>query len=432
VTLRRKLELLDAEPPARQAVLDGLRAKMGELLGSGAPSALTPEPLVPAADPEGAPCEPSATSLPFVRLETEFGTLYRRIETLPPSCHVGRMPVDAALGANPDVLALLALDPSLAALPVRGALFLDTETTGLGGAGTLAFLVGLAYFDDGDRLTVEQLLLRSPADEPALLHAVIERVRASTLLVSYNGKAFDWPLLLTRFVMTRIEAPPALPHLDLLHVGRRLHRRRLGACRLKSLEAEVLGFVRGPDVEGADIAARYAHFLRTGDEETLRAIVEHNLLDVLSMAALVGLYGEPFSALHTEDLVDLARTLKRAGALEQAHAAAAKAVADGGGHHALRARGDIAKARGDRAAALSDFEALAASVDDPTVRLELAKLYEHHVREPLKALELVVQGTGEDEAALARRRQRLQRKAERHVERHVERDTSGTARSRRR
>jgi hypothetical protein len=158
------------------------------------------------------------------------------------------------------------------------------------------------------------------------------------------------------------------------------------------------------------VAARYAHFLRSGDEEALRAVVEHNAWDVVSMAALMGLYGEPLSTLHDFDLVGLARTLRRAGALEQADEAAHAAVERGVGASALRVRGEIAKARGDRARALADFEALSAELDDPKIRLELAKLYEHHVKQPLRALDLVLQGTGECDGASERRRARLERK----------------------
>ena len=100
------------------------------------------------------------------------------------------MPVDAARSSRPELLALLALDPSLSGIELGGALFLDTETTGLGGAGAIAFLLGLAWFDEQARLNVEQLLLRSPADEPALLTLLSERLARTTLLVSYNGKAF--------------------------------------------------------------------------------------------------------------------------------------------------------------------------------------------------------------------------------------------------
>jgi hypothetical protein len=210
--------------------------------------------------------------------------------------------------------------------------------------------------------------------------------------------------------MNRLPPMPSRPHLDLLHIGRRLHRTRLGACKLTTLESDVLGFVRGPDIDGGDIAARYGHFLRTGHEESLRAVVEHNAYDVMSMAALMALYGEPLSTLHDADLIGLARTFKRAGALERADQAAHAAVERGAGPGALRVRGEVAKARGDRARALRDFEASSADLVDPALYLELAKLYEHHVKEPLRALEFVELGTGETPEASARRRARLQRK----------------------
>jgi hypothetical protein len=273
----------------------------------------------------------------------------------------------------------------------------------------------MAWFDAAQRLNVEQLLLRSPSDEPALLDVLTERLLSAQLLVSYNGKAFDWPLLKGRYVMNRRKVPGDLPHLDLLHIGRRLHRARLGACRLKTLESEVLGFERGVDVDGGDVPARYAHFLRTGDEEALRQVVEHNAWDVVSMAALVGLYGEPFDLMHGEDLVGFAKTMKRAGALAVAERAADRAL-ELGAKKALKVRGDVHKARGDRARALKDFESLADGLDDPALRLELAKLYEHFVKDPGRALALLDQGTGEAEPAATKRRERLERKRSRQTD----------------
>ncbi len=339
--------------------------------------------------------DPEVTLLPFVRRETDHGPLCVRRERLGRSHHVGRMCVDDAARADPRLLALLALDPGLAAVDPRGALYLDTETTGLGGgAGVLAFLVGLAWFDADGALVLEQLLLQRPGEEDALLELLRERIEAASVLVTYNGKAFDLPLLRGRCVMNRRPALPARPHLDLLHVARRLHKRRLGACRLIGLEADVLGYVRVGDIEGGDVAARYAHYLRSGDEGALAAVVEHNALDVLSMAALVSLYGEPFDALHDEDLIGLAQVLRRAKALDQARVVAERAVERAVDPEALRVRGEIAKARGDRAAALLDFEAFARDVDDEAVRLELAKLYEHHVKSPEKPWGKLGQGTG--------------------------------------
>jgi len=390
-----------ADGASRADVLDELRQKMQRIMGA---PALVPRP----------PADPSRTSLPFAREELPSGVLHRRQVSLPRSHAVGRIPVDAAAAAQPELLALLALDTALGACRTERALFLDTETTGLGaGGGVWAFLVGMASFDADGRLQVEQLLLQSPAHERALVERVSERIAAADFLVTYNGKTFDLPLLAARAVMCRLPPLAAKPHLDLLHVARRLHKGRLGACRLVTLESEVLGFVRGPDIEGGEIPARYAHFLRTGDEEALACVVEHNAWDVASMAALVGLYGEPYDLLHPTDLLGMARTFKRAGALSAAERVADTALERGAGHEGLRVRGSIAKARGDRARALADFESFAAEASDAAVRLELVKLYEHFLKVPARALELLELGTGESEEAVARRRTRLTRKATR-------------------
>jgi uncharacterized protein YprB with RNaseH-like and TPR domain len=402
VDLKRRLDRLGAPvaPPRadKSDVLSTLRERMAEILGRPAP-----EPRAPA--------DPSGGLLPFVRDERDGGVLYRRSVALAPSRTVGRIPVDSARDASAALLALLALDTRLADCRPERLLFLDTETTGLGGgAGTWAFLVGLAWFGESGLLEVEQLLLRSPGDEGALIDRVREHVERADALVTYNGKTFDLPLLAGRAVMTRRPPLPPRPHLDLLHVARRVHRARLGRCRLVTLESEVLGFVRGPDIEGGEIPARYAHFLRTGDESALEAVVEHNAWDVASMAALVGLYGEPFDLLHPGDLVGVARTFERARALDAAERAASHALERGAGPEGLRVRGSIARARGDRAQALADFEAFAAEVSEPKVRLDLAKLYEHFVRRPDRALELVEQGTGESLEATRKRRARLEKK----------------------
>jgi uncharacterized protein YprB with RNaseH-like and TPR domain len=391
-----------AAPAAeRQDVLDELRAKMQALLGKERP---VPAPRSKA----------SLAELPFVDAEHRGLRLTQRLERLPPSAHVGRIPIDAARTASSEMLALLGLDPTLAGCDFSRALYLDTETTGLGGSGVVAFLVGLLWFDDDGCPRLEQLLLREPGDEKALLERLCELVERSSLLVTYNGKSFDLPLLAARRVMNRLPALPPRPHFDLLHVARRLHKQRLGACRLIHLESHVLGWERGEDdIPGAEIAPRYGHFLRTGDGEALRPVVDHNAWDVVSMAALVGLYGEQLPNLHSEDLVGVARTLRKARAFEQALSVADVALERGAGALGLRARGEIAKARGDKARALADFEALSAEVDDPWVRLELAKLYEHHAGDAQRALALLDAGTGESDDAVVKRRTRLQKKLER-------------------
>jgi len=332
---------------------------------------------------------------------------------------VGRASVYLAQEASAPTLSLLALDPALAAVDPSRALYLDTETTGLsGGAGTVAFLIGLGWFEEG-AFVFEQLLLRDLGQERPLLERLGRRMEQASMIVSYNGKSFDLPLLRSRRVLARLGALRELPHLDLVHVARRVHRHRLAEHTLGRVESEVLGFERFGDIGGAEISSRYWHFLRTGDFAALDGVLEHNLWDVVSMAALVGLYGEPLGesreggdpgGLAPVDWPGLARTLKRAGSLELASRIADRAVGRGGGAEAVRARGEIAKARGDKAQALADFASLLDTVDDPALRLELVKLYEHHAKQPLAALAVLARGTRETEEAAAKRRRRLEKK----------------------
>lgn len=389
-------EVSRLEPPVQSRALGELRAKLDQLLAKHAP---------PSQPSNG---NTSSRPLPMERFEYRDGYLLRRLQRWPSSELSERHWVGMARQAASELLSLLALDPSLFRLDPGSALYLDTETTGLGGgAGVLAFLVGVAWFE-GDHLALEQWLLEDPAQEGAMLSVLEERLARASMLVTFNGKSFDWPLLAGRYVMNRRPVPSLPPHLDLLHVARRLHRARIGSVNLRRVEREVLGFDRGPDLSGADIAPRYWHFLRTGEGQCLSEVVDHNATDVLSMVAMVGLYGEPLDHLCDVDLIALGRTLARAGALDEAMDAAELALGRTGAAAARRAAADIAKARGDRGRALCEFELLASELDDPEVRLELVKLYEHYVKRPALALQVLAKGTGEPPELAEKRRRRLE------------------------
>ncbi len=164
---------------------------------------------------------------------------------------------------------------------------LDTETTGLGTAtGTYAFLVGLGWWE-GARFRTVQLLLPDQSDEPALLEAIEAHIPPDAWLVSYNGRGFDWPLLVTRYRMARRHAPVHAGHLDLLPLVRRLFRHRMADARLRTVEEALLGVARDEDVEGCEIPGRYLDFLRTGLAGPLVAVARHNAEDVRSLARLV-------------------------------------------------------------------------------------------------------------------------------------------------
>ena len=173
-------------------------------------------------------------------------------------------------------------------------LFLDTETTGLaGGTGTYAFLVGVAWWAAGG-LQVEQFFMRDHGEEHAVLTALNDRLAERSVLVTFNGKSFDWPLLETRYTMTRAIRPhtPAA-HLDLLHPARQLWRLRLGSVRLSELErhvlgAERLGWSRKHDLDSALIPQIYFDYLRGGSAAPLAGVFQHNQMDLRGLAALAG------------------------------------------------------------------------------------------------------------------------------------------------
>ena len=165
---------------------------------------------------------------------------------------------------------------------------LDTETTGLATAsGTLAFLVGLGWWQ-GPRFRQVQLLLPDHVDEPAFLDELRRHIPARAWLVTYNGRGFDWPLLVARYRMARSAAPELGGHLDLLPLVRRLFRHRMPDARLQTAEVHLLGMSRHEDVPGWEIPARYLQFLRDGDPALLLGVVRHNEEDVRSLARLLG------------------------------------------------------------------------------------------------------------------------------------------------
>lgn len=178
---------------------------------------------------------------------------------------------------------------------LQRTIFIDLETTGLsGGAGTLAFLVGCGYFDLG-AFHVRQFLLTSHAGERALLAAVAEFFDATDMIVTYNGKTFDVPVMETRWTFHRMDMPlDGVPHFDMLHPARRLWKQREdargggedGGCRLSTLERVLFDVQRVGDVGGFEIPGRFFGFIRSGDPRPLEPVLEHNRIDLVSLAAV--------------------------------------------------------------------------------------------------------------------------------------------------
>jgi uncharacterized protein YprB with RNaseH-like and TPR domain len=167
-------------------------------------------------------------------------------------------------------------------------LHFDTETTGLaGGTGTRAFMIGCAQWRD-EQLHLQQLTITTLAAEVAMLDAFASWLRADTVLVSYNGKSYDAPLLNTRYRLARQPSPlPGLAHLDLLHPSRRRWRGVWENCRLATIERQVLGVVREDDLPGSEAPRAWLDYLRGGSARDLRRVGEHNAQDLRSLAGLL-------------------------------------------------------------------------------------------------------------------------------------------------
>ena len=252
---------------------------------------------------------------------------------------------ETLLARHTGALAVVAPDLArVAAGPPGSWLFFDLETTGLsGGAGTCAFLVGCGWFDAG-RFSTAQFFLDDYDQEEAALTAVAELARRFSAVVTYNGRAFDLPLIATRYQLNRVESPfEGLPHLDTLHPARRLWRRvprgeavaeqrrfargpgawpgwqpEESSCSLTALEGRVLGAGRIGDVPGMEIPGRYFDYLRSRDATPLAAVVEHNRLDLLSLAALTSIVFEladrgADAARDAHECLALGRLYERAG-----------------------------------------------------------------------------------------------------------------------
>jgi uncharacterized protein YprB with RNaseH-like and TPR domain len=376
----------------------------------------------------------SAPPLPGSFRETPHGALHLIERIYEPAHAHGRVPVADVLAVRADTLADIALDESLRGVDVSRLLLLDLETTGLaGGTGTLPFLIGLGWFED-QSLRLEQLFLRRPGEEGPMLAFLRERMERAELLVTFNGKSFDWPLVRTRFVMNRVPLPKVPPHLDVLHAARRVWKRRLGETRLMGLEREILGFEREGDVPGSEIPAEYLAYLRTGSPGRLAGVVEHNQHDLVAMTAIVaklaGLYesgavaGGNVSSDHAHDLFGLAKVSVRAadeGRATRFLDACAEAADVGGSDDALQVEAHVLRARLARRAKDFDQELVsleralkAAGSDDVLcahVHVLLSKHHEHRSKNFARALDhaRAAAQQAEDES-LAPRISRLERR----------------------
>jgi len=301
---------------------------------------------------------------------------------------------------NIDALRLLMPGaPEAVADPARW-LFLDTETTGLaGGSGTYAFLVGIAWWEGGG-LEIEQFFMREYSEERSLLFALAERIAERPVLVTFNGKSFDWPLLETRYRMSR-KLPPPVPraHLDFLHPARNLWRLRLGSVRLSELERHVLGWERGVDMLSGLIPQIYFDYLRGGPPDRLVPVFHHNQMDLRGLAALSSRILSLFSDAENLgqdglELFGVSRVCEKRGENTRARKLYEKSIASvlpsETDRAARRSLARLAKREGDFNLACDLWEgALGNSRHGYEAYEQLAIYYEHNARNPEQARQVV-------------------------------------------
>jgi uncharacterized protein len=319
-----------------------------------------------------------------------------------------------------DLLAAIS-EGQLAQFDPRRVAYLDTETTGLaGGSGTYAFLIGVgALTEDGFEL--RHFFMRDYSEEPSQLAALAEHLKQFDVLVTYNGRTYDQPLLETRYRMSRMPPPFArMEHFDLLHGARRLYKLAFDSCRLVELETQILGVERINDVPGALIPFLYFEFLRSRSAHRMMGIFEHNAFDILTLACLTGIIPRAFHAplevpLHrAPEMVGLARWLRAAGRCEEAvillRRALAKGLPDALSWRTLWDCGLLEKKLGNEAGALSLFTELttARNPHQADALQELAKYYEHTEKNYALALDMTEEALRiASSIELTRRRDRL-------------------------
>lgn len=283
----------------------------------------------------------------------------------------------------------------------RDFVFLDIETDGLGGAGAIACMIGLAYFED-NALIIRQLFARDHAEEVALLHIFQETMADKIGLISFNGRGFDLPFLENRFIINRqFVDTEQWPHLDLMMPSRRLWHRRFGKYNLRSLERNVLGFEREEhlDIESWEIPYRYHRYLQEGNTTGLLPVFDHHHQDMISMVTLLvkilRVVSRPGNH-HPLEHLGLALWQLKLGLTDQAEAnlrlSAVPDMPTEQYHHALSQLGLLLKRAKRRDEALAVWQQIAfTSLDDVDAHVELAKHFEWHASDIYQAINWTTQ-----------------------------------------
>jgi uncharacterized protein YprB with RNaseH-like and TPR domain len=328
-------------------------------------------------------------------VSTRQGETFLVEQTYPSDYRHGLTPLRASVPLL--TIAQWARDARLADLPLESFAFLDVETSGLaGGTGTYAFLVGVGRFE-GEIFRLAQFFMRDPTEEAALLEGIMDFLAPCAALVTFNGKAFDAPLLVTRYSLHSLPVPfKDFVHLDLLPLARRLWRDRLPSRALKYLEENILCVPRTTDeVPGYEIPYIYFDYLRTGDAGPLKGVFYHNAMDIVALAALMNhmasILHAPFAGQvqHGLDFIALAKLFEgldrwdEAARLYERGLQVGVSEADFGA--TVQRLSALQRRRGDLESA-SELWQKAATEGHVYAHIELAKYFEHHRRDYANAM----------------------------------------------
>ena len=293
---------------------------------------------------------------------------------------------------------------AFAGLDAQKVLFFDTETTGLaGGTGTIPFMLGFGFFSESV-FQVKIFLLQDLDREGEFLSAVDDFLRTGNFsaAVTFNGKAFDFPLMETRYILQRRRFPLlGLPHLDFLFPARTLWKNTFDSRKLGYLGEMLLGLSRSDDIEASSIPALYFNFLRNQDFSVIEPVIEHNAMDLVGLAAVVLLcarYLDDHSLVGDEgEILGLGMLCERAGLLEKAEAfyRIAKDVSGRAavGEQAMRRLSVLLKKKKLYMEALQLWEILSGANDLQALR-EISVHYEHRERNYYQAIEIVEKALG--------------------------------------
>jgi uncharacterized protein YprB with RNaseH-like and TPR domain len=332
-------------------------------------------------------------------ISTRLGDTFISENHFPLDHQHGKIPILFSGGL--DMLALWAGADDLVGMQPEDFVFLDTETSGLsGGTGTYAFMVGVGRFET-EQFHLAQFFMQEPGEEAALLEALAEFLAPARVMVTYNGKGFDAPLLKTRYRLHGMPIPFSdMIHLDLLPLARRLWRDRLPSRTLKYIEEHVLGAPRSSEeVPGYEIPYLYFDYLRNGDARPLMGVFYHNSMDIVALAAMLHhmnhMLVEPLheSIQHGLDRIALARLFEELGNWDQAAQLYERGLQEDlpemDFSQAVRRLSSLHRRRGDLVSALELWQK--AAIDGHVyAHIELAKHHEHRQRDPETALRWVL------------------------------------------